>query len=200
MHFATVVGTVALMLSPHHSGVPLLGIVPQASQQERPKADSSSSGQQNPNQPQPAPAAQPCSTTPPQGSASSANCQPSATKKTKTKKHSKTEKPAPAPDGGPTETVVRNGSTAEPTVEISPSMSQQQASRQLEATKELLDTTDANLKMIATQTLSASQQDTVQQIQNYQKQAEDARKAGDSQRAYNLANKAKMLSADLVGH
>jgi len=78
-------------------------------------------------------------------------------------------------------------------------MSDQQASQKLENTNQLLSSTDANLKQIAPRQLNASQQDTVKQIKSYVDQAKVAASKGDVERAYNLASKANMLAADLVG-
>jgi hypothetical protein len=119
----------------------------------------------------------------------------------KTKKHHhKAVAPAPAPtESGPTKKVVSNGGTADPTVDLSTGLSPQQASHQKESTHQLLAASDANLKKIAGRQLSPSQQDTVKQINSYVKQAEAAEKVGDVQRAHNLAVKANLLSADLVG-
>jgi len=70
----------------------------------------------------------------------------------------------------------------------------------MESTNQLLATSDANLKKIAGRQLSESQQDTVKQIKTYMEQAKNAANGGDLQRAYNLAVKANLLSAELVGH
>lgn len=85
-------------------------------------------------------------------------------------------------------------------MEISPSVNQQQASRQLQATNQMLAKTEANLKTIEGRQLNPTQQDTVKQIGSYMEQARTAAKGGDVQRAYNLAHKASMLSADLLAH
>jgi hypothetical protein len=95
--------------------------------------------------------------------------------------------------------VVRNGGTSDTKVAISPGMSDQQASQKLQKTDRLLSSTDANLKQIEPRQLSASQQDTVKQIKSYVDQAKVAASKGDVERAYTLASKANMLSADLVG-
>ena len=100
---------------------------------------------------------------------------------------------------GPTKTVVPNGGTADTTVNLSPGLSPQQASHQIESTNQLLATSDANLKKIAGRQLSANQQDTVKQIKSYMEQARTAANGGDGRRAYNLAVKANLLSAELVG-
>jgi hypothetical protein len=108
--------------------------------------------------------------------------------------------PAATPaTGGPTKTVVRNGSAADPTVDLSPAPGPQEASH-LEAYSQLLATTDANLQKISGRQLSPDQQDTVKQIKSYMEQAKGAAKDGDVQRAYNLAVKANLLSAELAGH
>jgi hypothetical protein len=70
----------------------------------------------------------------------------------------------------------------------------------MESTNQLLATSDANLKKVSGRPLNASQQDTVKQIKSYIDQAKNAAKAGDAQRAYNLAVKANLLSAELAGH
>jgi hypothetical protein len=96
--------------------------------------------------------------------------------------------------------VVYNGSTTDPEPAISPGVTTQQASQQLDTTKGLLAMTDENLKIVASRQLNAEQQDTVNQIKIYVEQSKAASKNGDLQRAYTLANKARMLSGDLVKH
>jgi hypothetical protein len=122
-----------------------------------------------------------------------------ASKKTprRKKRHRKTCAP-------PTETsdkkVVRNGGTVDPVVQLAPGMSAEQASSQRQSTTQLLAATDDNLKQIASRQLSSAQQDSVSQIRKYIEQANAAEKAGDVQRAHNLASKALLLSDDLVKH
>jgi hypothetical protein len=96
--------------------------------------------------------------------------------------------------------VVRNGGTGEPSVQLSPRLSQDQASEQRNNTDKLLAITDANLKQISGQQLSSTQQDSVTQIRSYMQQAKAATSAGDLERAHNLAFKAQLLSNELVGH
>ena len=136
----------------------------------------------------------PCSSTPPDATGSQAPCNPV--------KHRKHRTPQVATDssGAPLKKVVRNGSTAEPGVQLGPGVSQQQASHQVQLTNQLLVTTDANLKTAATRTLTPEQQETVKQIQSFMKESKAAASDGDVQRAYTLATKANLLSADLVGH
>jgi hypothetical protein len=150
----------------------------------------------------PAAAAAPCPENSQSGSNGKSDCKPAASAKAKPKKHHhKTLAPADASaTSAPTKTVVRNGGAADPTEDLSPGLSPQQASHQAESTNQLLASSDANLKKIAGRQLSASQQDTVKQIKSYMEQANAANKDGDVQRAHNLAVKANLLSADLVGH
>jgi hypothetical protein len=136
------------------------------------------------------------------GSNANPDCKPATP--AKTKKHPATHKsqaPASKPTGTtPAKTVVKNGGIDEPTVDLSSGVSQKQALEQGKRADELLASSDANLKKISGRQLSASQQDTVKQIQSYMDQAETAKKNGDMQRAYNLAVKANLLSAELAGH
>jgi hypothetical protein len=85
-------------------------------------------------------------------------------------------------------------------VAIAPGVSEQQASQQRETTNQLLAKTEENLKIVERRQLNPAQQDTVKQIRSYVKQSGDATSDGDVQRAYTLANKARMLSGDLVKH
>jgi len=115
------------------------------------------------------------------------------------KRNSKRKAPAQAATG-PRKTVVRNGSTADPVVQLAPSVTDQQASQQRQSTTQLLAATDANLNKISARQLTSSQQDMVTQIRNYVQQAKAAENAGDLQRARNLAFKAQLLSDDVLRH
>jgi hypothetical protein len=96
--------------------------------------------------------------------------------------------------------VVRNGGTAEPAVQLSPRLSDHQASQQRDTTNELLMATDTKLKQVSARRLSPAQQDTMAQIRSYIQQAKSASNAGELDRAHNLALKAHLLSDELVGH
>ncbi len=136
------------------------------------------------------------------GSNAKSDCKPPASTGSKTKKHHHKAVAAAAPPAArsdPPKNVVRNGGADDPIVDLSPGLSRQQASSQMESTNQLLAASNANLKKIAGRQLSPSQQDTVKQINSYMKQAKDAEDEGDVQRAHNLAVKASLLSSDLVG-
>jgi hypothetical protein len=152
----------------------------------------------------PAAASAPCQPDSQPGLDVKPDCKAAESTATKTKKHRRRHKPVasagtPA-EAGPTKTVIRNGGTADPALDLSPGLSPQQASHELESTNQLLAASDTNLKQISGRQLSAVQQDTVKQIKSYMEQAKGAANDGDMQRAYNLARKASLLSAELAGH
>jgi hypothetical protein len=66
-------------------------------------------------------------------------------------------------------------------------------------TNQLLEATDYNLKSIA-RVLNADEQAMLQHIRSYMQQSRDATKDGDTERAYNLALKAHLLSDELIKH
>jgi hypothetical protein len=116
----------------------------------------------------------------------------------KTKKHSQKKKNrSPGP---PAKVVIRNGGTADPTVNLSPGLSKGQAANQRQNANQLLNSTETNLKQLSGRSLSLPQQDTIKQIRTYMDQARKAVDAGDLERGHNLAFKAHLLSDDLVKH
>jgi hypothetical protein len=170
---------------------------PQGSSAQTP-SDQQKASDQSPAPPQP-----PCAANSQPGSTAKTDCKLAESNASKTRKRHRTHKSA-APTGtpadtSPTKTVVSNGGTDEPTINLTPGPSPK-ASQQRESTKELLATSEANLKKISARQLTANQQDTVKQIKSYIEQAETAANGGDVQRAYNLAVKANLLSAELAGH
>lgn len=166
---------------------------PSKPSEQEPKPDQSAAP---PQTPAPASAQQPEKPQPDSAAKNPTGKTTSSTGK-RTSKHSK-HKPTAQPGPGPTKTVVRDGSTSDPAVQISPSLSEQQASHQRQNTTQLLATTDANLKKMSGRELSSGQQDTVNQIRKYMEQANAAVEAGDLERAHNLAFKAHLLSNELV--
>ncbi len=115
------------------------------------------------------------------------------------KKHSRKKKKTPPADS-PTKVVIRNGSTSDPRVDLSPGLSQGQAANQRATTNQLLAATESNLKQISERDLNATQQETVKQIRTYMDQARKALDSADLERGHNLAFKAHLLSDDLVKH
>jgi hypothetical protein len=106
----------------------------------------------------------------------------------------------PAPNGAPHKTVVREGGAREPAAQIAPGMTPAEATHQRHNAEQLLGDTDDKLKRLAGRTLDAKQQEAVGQIRNYMEGARSALKEGDVRRANTLAQKAHLLSEDLVKH
>jgi hypothetical protein len=115
-------------------------------------------------------------------------------KKTTAKKPSATQ-PSATQSG---KVVVRNGGVKDDSTQLAPGMSKEQEFHQRETTSQLLATTDANLKKIAGRQLASAQQDVVDQIHSYVRQAKTASDSGDLARAHTLAFKAHLLSDELV--
>jgi len=130
---------------------------------------------------------------------SPAGQQTSDTKKpAPTKKKTRRKKAAPSASEDPQKTVVRKGGTGDTTVQLAPAMNAAEASRQREATKQLLTSTDANLQKLSERQLSKDEQDTVAQIREFMQQAKTADSKGDLERASKLASKAHLLSEALA--
>ena len=106
----------------------------------------------------------------------------------------------PAPDGAPRKVIVREGGTSEPAAQIAPDISPAEATRQRQKAEQLLGSTDGQLKQLTGRTLNAQQQESVGQIRNYMQGARSALKEGDVLRAGTLAEKAHLLSDDLLKH
>jgi outer membrane biosynthesis protein TonB len=102
--------------------------------------------------------------------------------------------PAPTPAEEQKRKVVRQGSTKDPVTQLEPGMTGEQAARQRQVTEQLLVQTNASLQKLSGRTLTRDQQDTVAQIRKFMEQVKAAQAAGDLQRAYKLALKARLLA------
>ena len=98
----------------------------------------------------------------------------------------------------PSKVIVRQGGATEPSIQLAGSTNGNQASIQRETANQMLDSTQENLKKIAGRQLTSSQQDMVNQIQQFVKQSKDAVTAGNFDRARTLAWKAQLLSEELA--
>jgi hypothetical protein len=105
---------------------------------------------------------------------------------------------APVPGQPPPKKVVREGSTADPTTQLAPGISLEQASRERQTTTQLLSSTDAALLQLSGRQLSSDQQETLAQIRKFMQQSKAADQDGDPQLAYKLALKAHLLSDGLA--
>lgn len=140
--------------------------------------------------------------------------QPQATDKTQEKpspKHSKphtVKKPAIEPDKTPVEIAKSTPPEppAPPRIVIQEGGSSAQSGQagtgapgdDNQATQQLLDSTDINIRNIEKRQLSANERSTLVQIKDYAAQSKQAMKDGDLVRAHNLAVKAHLLSDDLA--
>jgi len=106
----------------------------------------------------------------------------------------KTPPAAPSTNCPPQKVIVRQGSTAEPSIQLVGG----DATSQHEAADQMLAATDANLKKIEGTQLSSSQKDMVTQIRQFMDQSKKATADGDTEQARTLAWKAKTLSEELV--
>lgn len=116
-----------------------------------------------------------------------------------------TPQPKPTPKRRPTKKVVPPPSPTETTPEPKPTpdasinapMTNQQADRQRQQTSSLIGAAENNLSNIH-RSLNVDEQNMVAQIRNYISQSRKAMTDGDLERAYNLANKANLLSSELM--
>jgi hypothetical protein len=103
-------------------------------------------------------------------------------------------------DGSPRKTVVREGGASEPTAQIVPGITPEEAAHHRQNAEQLLSSTDLQLKQLGGRTLDVPQQQTVGQVRNYMADARSALQEGDVRRASTLAEKAYLLAEDLMKH
>jgi hypothetical protein len=116
----------------------------------------------------------------------------------KSRRHKTVKKQVATSDPAlPKKTVVRHGGTSDPAVVLTPGGTTR-GNFTPQMTADLLSATDANLKEATTKPLTATEEETVNQIKLFMEQANAAVKAGDLDRGHNLAIKAHLLSDDLV--
>jgi hypothetical protein len=102
------------------------------------------------------------------------------------------------PSSGSHKKVVHRGSTSEPTTQLAPGITVEQATVQRQHTNQLLASTDESLQKLSARQLSKDEQETVTQIRKFMEQVKEADKSGDLQRAHKLAVKAHLLSDALA--
>lgn len=83
-------------------------------------------------------------------------------------------------------------------MQLAPGMSKDQELRSRQNTAQLLAATDANLKNVAARQLSPAQQNMLDEIHAYVRQAKGATDSGELTRAQTLAHKALLLSGELA--
>jgi hypothetical protein len=104
---------------------------------------------------------------------------------------------APLPPCPPPRKVVRNGGSDEPSIQLVGGSNTEQAAHQ-RSIDQLTSGTEDNLKKVAGRQLTESQEETVSQIRQFLQQSKTAVAAGDLERGQNLAQKAHLLSEELV--
>lgn len=109
-----------------------------------------------------------------------------------------TKPPAPRrpPEEHPVEADAQPAEHRAP--QISPQISPTQQSQYERKTNENIAAAERNLKQTKGKTLSAAQQDLADKIRSFLAQSRDASKGGDWDRAQNLAQKARLLSNELL--
>jgi hypothetical protein len=134
---------------------------------------------------------------------SSVNCEGAATTKgskpnNATDAASKTSASTAVSPCPPKKVIVRQGSTAETSIEVVGGAEGRQASDERNTALQMLETTEANLKKMEGMQLNSSQQDMVNQVREFMDQSKAATSAGDLDQARTLAWKAQLLSEDLL--
>lgn len=97
----------------------------------------------------------------------------------------------------PPKKVVHNGGSNEPSIQLVGGAPAEQSPHQ-RSTDQLAAATEENLKKVAGRQLNPSQQEMVNQINQFLEQSKTAAAAGDLERGHNLALKAQLLSDELV--
>ena len=116
----------------------------------------------------------------------------------KSKKRLRHRKPAPAAaTNNPPKPVSKPETTPDTNVQITAEIPQNVANARRQQTEGLLQAAEGNLKKI-NRTLSDGEESMQRQVRNYITQSRLAMQDGDLDRAYQLANKAQLLSQELV--
>jgi neural Wiskott-Aldrich syndrome protein len=110
-------------------------------------------------------------------------------------------KPAPPPHKQSAEppTTETPEQSRPPAPQISPGLSPNDQATYKNKTDEDISVAEKNLQQSADKRLSAAQNDLVEKIKSFVSQSREAIKADDWARAQNLAQKARVLSEELVG-
>lgn len=105
---------------------------------------------------------------------------------------------APRKPGGESAETVSQPSAHPAAPQISPQISPGDQAAYERRTNDDVSVTQKNLDMAKGKQLSAAQRDLIEKIRSFVSQSRDASKDGDWARAQNLAQKARLLSAELI--
>lgn len=111
--------------------------------------------------------------------------------------HPKPAKP-PRPVTEPANEPPADQPAHPPAPQISPQLSPEEQANYQRKTREDLDVAEKNLQQASGRKTSAAQDDLKEKIRRFIDQSREATKAGDLARAQNLAQKARLLSIELV--
>jgi hypothetical protein len=106
----------------------------------------------------------------------------------------KPQKPAPEPEPS----TAAEDHTRPRAPQISPQLSENEKANYQRSIAEDIGVAEGNLKQIDGKRLNAQQTDLVDKIRSFRDQSNNAAKEGDFARAKNLAQKARLLSVELV--
>jgi hypothetical protein len=111
--------------------------------------------------------------------------------------------PAPPPDRSSHTAAPAHRAPAEPASrpappQISPQISQADQAAYEHRTKDSINEAEKNLQQASVHQLSSTQQEMVEKIRGFIAQAREALQASDYTRAQNLAQKAQLVSVELV--
>jgi hypothetical protein len=108
------------------------------------------------------------------------------------------EPAAPRKPGGESPEAVSQPSAHPTAPQISPQISPGDQAAYERKTNDDVSVTQKNLDQARGKQLSAGQRDLIEKIRSFVSQSRDASKDGDWARAQNLAQKARLLSAELI--
>jgi hypothetical protein len=98
----------------------------------------------------------------------------------------------------PKKKIVPLGGTSEPSIQLEGGAVGEQASHEKDSTNQMLGVTEQNLKKLEGRQLTSDQKNMVSQARQFMDQAKSAMNSGDLDRARTLAQKAQLLSEDLI--
>jgi hypothetical protein len=104
-------------------------------------------------------------------------------------------KPAPQPETPP---PTESATPKPPPPRITPGLSPQEQARLQQETLDAISLSEKNLKLADGRNLNSTQRDLAEKVRGFLAQAQEARNEGDWARARNLADKARVLSNELV--
>lgn len=88
----------------------------------------------------------------------------------------------------------------DPEITFAPSITPEEASRETNETNQMLQTAEANLKIVLERGPDAGRRDVIAEVRNYMNQARVSLDSGNIERAHKLAVKATVLTNNMLKH